>query len=148
MGRISGLRNRVIITSNFFKLVLHLNKHHGSDFTIKWLKSCYVSLQKALANDNLKSLRDLEPDLPLPRLINGLPSFIGSKDRSLIKKGHTAIIRFWSSLFSIYRILKCSYKLKTSTITTPFTGDYNKLMEIQRQIKAGAYFESLKGYDD
>jgi hypothetical protein len=35
MGRISGLRNRVIIITNFFKLVLHLNKNHGSDFTIK-----------------------------------------------------------------------------------------------------------------
>jgi len=148
MGRISGLRNRVIIITNFFKLVLHLNKNHGSDFTIKWLKSCYVALQKAQADDNLKSLRDLEPDLPLPRLVNGLPSCIGSKDRFLIKGGNPNIIRFWSSLFSIYRILKCSYKLKTSTITSTFTGDFNKLMEVQSSIKIGSYFESLNGFDD
>lgn len=148
MGRISGLRNRVIIITKFFNLVLHLNKHHGSDFTIKWLKCCYVALQKAQANDNLLTLRSLEPDLPLPRLINGLPSCIGSKDRSLIKKGHPSIIRFWSSLFSIYRVLKCSYKLKTETITSPFTGDAIVLERIMNSIKDGALFSSLSGYEE
>jgi len=93
-GRISGLRNRVIILNTFFKFILALHKNHGSDFTIKWLKACYVALQKAQANDNLHSLRMLEPDLPLPRLINGLPFIIGSLDRNLIKKGNPNVIRF------------------------------------------------------
>jgi hypothetical protein len=75
-------------------MILHLNKNHGSLFTVKWLKACYVALQKSLAGNNLSSLRDLEKDLPLPRLINGLPSIIGPRDRALIKRNHTSVIIF------------------------------------------------------
>jgi len=81
-----------------------------------------VALQKALGDDRLKSLRDLEPGLPLPRLINGFPAVIGSKDRDRIRRGDARVTIYWSSIFSIYRVLKCSYKLKTSSITDPFSG--------------------------
>lgn len=94
MGRISGLRNRIILTQRFINLVLLYSKNHGSTAAIKWLKCCYVALQKAQANDNLPSLRHLEPGLPLPRLINGLPAFILSADRAAIKRGEVPIIRF------------------------------------------------------
>ena len=93
-GKISGLRNRLVITQQFIDLLVRLKKNHGADFTIKWLKACYVALQKAQANDNLPSLRTLEPSLPMPRLINGLPAFIKSADRGLIKAGNPSVIRF------------------------------------------------------
>jgi len=122
MGRIAGLRNRLVITNNFIKLVCRISDSNGANFTIKWLKACYVALQKAQAGDYLPSLRTLEPGLPLPRLVNGVPAFIGPKDRALIRQGHPSVIRFWSSLLSVYRVLQCSYKLKVNTITDPFTG--------------------------
>lgn len=90
-GRIRDLSSRAKVTKDFLMLILKLNKNHGADFTIKWLKACYVTLQKALGDDRLRSLRDLEPGLPLPRLINGFPAVIGSKDRDLIRKGHTGV---------------------------------------------------------
>lgn len=90
-GRIRDLASRATVTKNFLMLVLKIKKNHGSDFTIKWLKACYVALQKSLGDDHLSSLRELEPGLPLPRLINGLPAVIGSKDRDLIRKGHTGV---------------------------------------------------------
>jgi len=146
MGRISGLRNRVIVVQRFFSLVLSMKKQHGSDFTIKWLKSCYVAIQKAQAGDNLPSLRALEPGLPMPRLINGLPAFIKSQDRSAIKRGEVSIIRFWSSLFSLYRILKCSYKLKMSTITDPFNGCPEFLNKIRSHALETPVFGVLPGF--
>lgn len=145
-GRTTGLRNRLVIASRFINLVLNLKKNHGDDFTIKWLKACYVAIQKAQAGDNLASLRALEPGLPLPRLINGIPAFIGPKDRHYIKSGHVSVIRFWSSLFSIYRVLKCTYKLKIETITNPFTGDSAGLQHIVLESKRINFFKSLKGY--
>ena len=63
-GKVSGLRNRLVITTNFIKLLVRLQENHEANFTIKWLKCCYVALQKAQANDNLPSLRSLEPSLP------------------------------------------------------------------------------------
>lgn len=146
MGRVTGLRNRLVIASRFVQLILRLRKNHGADFTVKWLKCCYVALQKAQAGDNLTSLRALEPGLPLPRLVNGIPAFIGPKDRAYIRKGHVNIIRFWSSLFSIYRVLKCSYKLKVETITKPFTGDSVGLQHIVTEAGRINFFRSLEGY--
>jgi len=94
------------------------------------LKASYVALQKALAGDKLTSLRSLEPTLPLPRLVNGFPAIIGSKDRAALRAGTRSVIIFWSSLFSIYRVLKTPYKLKVSTITDPFSGSLDGLQDL------------------
>lgn len=53
-----------------------------------------MAIQKAQAGDKLPSLRSLEPGLPLPRLVNGIPAFIGPKDRAYIRQGHPSVIRF------------------------------------------------------
>lgn len=108
---------------DYLSLLNEMKKNHGVNFTVAWMKACYVALQKSLGSDNLKTLRELDPDLPMPRLINGVPAIIKSKDRDQIRRGNPKVIIFWSSLFSIYRVLAVSYKLKFSTITDPFKGD-------------------------
>jgi len=122
-GRIRGLSTKAKVCTNFLTFVLKMKKNHGTLYTIKWLKACYVALQKFLGDDRVLSLRDLEANLPLPRTINGLPAYIKADDRRRIREGDKATIIFWSSLFSIYRVLKSPYKLKTETITDPFNGD-------------------------
>lgn len=122
-GRLRGLANRSRIFADFIRHICVMKSNHGADYTIKWLKCNYVALQKYIADDRLQSLRELEPDLPLPRLINGCPAFIKARDRQLIREGKGSVIIFWSSLFSIYRILKCTYVLKISSITDEFKGD-------------------------
>nr|UPW42089.1 MAG: putative RNA dependent RNA polymerase [Hainan mangrove mitovirus 5] len=144
-GRVRGLVKRFSQVKVFFNLLIKIKKNHGTTFTVKWLKCCYVALQKSLGRDNLKSLRELEPNIPLPRLINGIPTVIPHSDRDQIRKGNRKVIVFWSSLFSIYRVLKTPYELKLGTITAPFTGDndwFNALL-----IKEYPnYFSSLQGY--
>jgi hypothetical protein len=133
--KISGFQGRLVIANNFIQFLMKLNKHHGATFTVKWLKSCAVALQKWLGDDKLSSLREIEPNLPLPRLINGCPSIINRSDRFLMKKGdrHAAVslIRFWHSMFSLYRIFDIPGKLKLSTITDPFSGSIEKLEMIR-----------------
>jgi len=99
--------------------------------TIKWLKACHVCLQRALAHNPVHSLRDIEPSLPLPRTINGYPGFIPRYHRLALRKGDPVTCRFWLGLFSLYRALKVpEYKLKTSTITDEFTGDYDAMINM------------------
>nr|UNI72652.1 MAG: RNA-dependent RNA polymerase [Botrytis cinerea mitovirus 3] len=147
-GKIRGLANRALITKNFMTFVLKMKKNHGADFTIKWLKCCYVALQKSLGKDNLESMRDLEPNLPLPRLINGIPAIISSADRKLIREMDSRIIIYWSSLFSLYRVLKCSYKLKISSITDPFKGSDIEFNEIIQGPIFSIFFDRLKGFPE
>jgi hypothetical protein len=108
-------------------LILKTYKNHGSLYTIKWLKSCHIAIQKHLAGQPFKTLRTIEPELPLPRLINGLPYFIGTVDRRLIREGHTPTIRLWLSILSIYRIIEGPTKAKIDTIINPFAGDQMEL---------------------
>ncbi|CEZ26298.1 RNA dependent RNA polymerase [Botrytis cinerea mitovirus 3] len=147
-GKIRGLANRALITRDFMTFVLKMKKNHGADFTIKWLKCCYVALQKSLGKDNLESLRDLEPNLPLPRLINGIPAIISSNDRKLIREMDSRIIIYWSSLFSLYRVLKCSYKLKISSITDPFKGSINEFNDIIQGPVFSIFFDRLNGFPE
>jgi hypothetical protein len=71
-----------------------MRKHHGSVFVIKYLKACQLAVQKAIAKNPMKSLNEIEPDLPLPRLAtSGLPRIIPLRDRRAIMNGHSSCIR-------------------------------------------------------
>jgi len=81
-----------------------------------------------VSKDRINSPRDLEPDLPLPRYTtSGLPRFIPLADRRAIISGNSFIIKYWSSLFALYRVIKIPGTLKLKTITDPFSGDENLL---------------------
>nr|UPW42071.1 MAG: putative RNA dependent RNA polymerase [Xinjiang mito-like virus 69] len=109
---------------NWLCHVSKINKHHGPTFCIKYLKFCQVAIQKRIAGQPFSSLREIEPDLPLPRLTkSGLPTFIKSLDRQAICSNSSRIIRLWLSLTSLYRVLEGPTKPKLSTITDPQKGD-------------------------
>jgi len=78
---------------NFAQYLIKMTKNHGESYTVKYLKACQLAIQKYIAGHPLNSLRELEPDLPLPRLSNGLPIIIGSRHRFLIRRQHSSIIR-------------------------------------------------------
>lgn len=94
LGRSGSISERVRISYNFMNQIIRMNKHHGSSFTIKWLKCNQVALQKVIGNNGISSLRALEPNIPLPRLINGFPAVINRRDRQLIRDGNYGILRF------------------------------------------------------
>lgn len=78
----------------FFKYLLRMVKHHGDTYTVNYLKACQLCIQKAIARDKIKSLRSLNPDLPLPRVTRSkLPRFIPLEDRRAIMAGRPSVIR-------------------------------------------------------
>jgi hypothetical protein len=148
LARTRRLAFRANCTTKFLSFILKLKKNHGPEFTIKWLKAGYVSIQKELGQNGLKSLRDLNPDLPLPCLAGRLPRIIPVQDRASIKAGNVAIIRFWSSLFNLYRIFKCAGDIKLSTITAPFSGSEEGLRFLESRVNNVNPFRSLKIFKD
>lgn len=103
-----------------------------------------MAFQKWLGGDKLKSLRVIEPNLPLPRLINGCPAIINRQDRLLMKRGDIRIMRFWHSLFSIYRVLEIPGKLKLETITSPFSGKKEELERVVQAARSYPFPKNLK----
>lgn len=78
---------------SFGKLLLRMRHHHGATYVVKFLKAAQLSLQKRIAMDPISSLRDLEPDLPLPRLSSRMPRNIPVYDRRAILRGSYDIVR-------------------------------------------------------
>jgi len=125
--------NRIRLIHNFSVHILKFYRCHGELCTTKYLKACQLAIQKKIAGQPFSSLREIEPDLPLPRLSkSGLPAVIKLADRASIVNGSLTVIRFYLSLFSIYRIFKIKCKAKINTITDPFTGDQIKLDDFNK----------------
>lgn len=89
-----NLSRRSVQAYNFGKYLLIMRKHHGELFTVSYLKASQLAIQKRIGKDKIKSLRDLVPDLPHPRLSSsGLPRFIPLADRRAICAGSASVIR-------------------------------------------------------
>lgn len=93
-GKASGVTARIRHAYNFIAFVERMHKHHGTAYTVKWMKASHVALQKFLGGDKISSLRSIEPNVPLPRLINGCPAIITKADRKLIREGHAGVTRY------------------------------------------------------
>jgi len=85
---------RLKVSQSFLSLLLKMHRHHGPTYTVKWMKACAVALQKSLGGDKISSLRVIEPNVPMPRLINSLPAVIYSEDRRKIRDGDVGTIRY------------------------------------------------------
>lgn len=83
----------------------------------------------------MKSLRAIEPNLPLPRLINGFPAIINRQDRNNIRAGHSGLVRFWLSMFGSYRIMLILGKTKLNSIYDPFSGEPEFLLDLLSILK-------------
>jgi hypothetical protein len=72
-----------------------MKKHHGAMTTVKYLKTCQLALMKRISADRISSLREIDPDLPLPRLTrSSLPRIIPLSDRRAILAGNTFVTRY------------------------------------------------------
>jgi len=130
-----GYTTRLNFMLKFFHYLLYLQRKNGSEFVVAFLKAGQLAISKKIAGSRVKSLREINPDLNLPRLTNGLPSIIPIPDRVLIRKGSSTVIRYWLTLFSIYRIISIPGNMKLSTITDGFKGNITILNDYCNLIK-------------
>lgn len=121
----------------FFQHILQLRKVHGSVYVVQYLKLSQLAIQKCIAGEKLLSMRQLEPTLSFPRLSNsGLPGIIPLRDRRAIMNKTVPVIRFWLTLFSLYRIVRVPGKLKLQTITDPYSGSDIALGRVAENLRA------------
>jgi len=112
--KISG---RLRVVTLFTGYIYSMYKHHGDVLTVKYLKASQLAVQKAIGKDPINSLCDLEPQILHSRLSGfKLPAIIPSRDRKLIQGGSESVIRFWLTLFSVYRVITIPGQLKLQTI--------------------------------
>lgn len=92
-----------------------LYKHGGIRFLVIYLKACSSLLQQAIGGQRL---HDLTPfGARVGRTHGGLPSIIPALSRARIRSGSIWEIRFWATLFGLYRVLEFPGKVKLGSIT-------------------------------
>jgi len=122
---------------NFFSYLMSLRRKHGSTYVVKYLKITQLAIQKCIAGEKIASLRELDPTLSFPRVSNsGLPMIIPLSDRRAIKNKSTTVIRFWLTLYSLYRIVNIPGALKLETITDPYSGSVAALGRVSEGLEA------------
>lgn len=121
---------------NFYNYILRLRVKHGDKYCVNYLKACQLAIQKAIAKDKISSLREINPSYSFPRLAScGLPRYIPLSDRRAIMNRSTTVIRWWLTLYSLYRIVGIPGELKLETITAPFSGDKEFLQKVSLDLK-------------
>jgi len=72
-----------------------MTRHHGPVYTVNYLKAAQLAVQKRIGRNGVKSLNEINPDFPFPRLSSsGLPQVIPLGDRRAILSGNEFIIRW------------------------------------------------------
>lgn len=116
--------SRIKLYHKFSAYLVTMTKRHGAEYTVKYLKACNLAISKFVAGQPFKTLREIEPDLPLPGLTrSGLPKIIGTRDRRSLHANSPKIIRLYLNLFSLYRIIQIDGKINTKTITSSYNGN-------------------------
>nr|WAY16586.1 putative RNA-dependent RNA polymerase [Rhizoctonia solani mitovirus 95] len=112
--------SRMRLLKMFSNYIFRMYKVNGATQVVKYLKASQLALQKAIGKDKIDNMRVLDGTLLRSKLTSsGLPVIIPSRDRRLIIGGSPSIIRFWLTLFSIYRVISIPGTLKLETIISP-----------------------------
>jgi hypothetical protein len=139
---------RFTIFKQFVTHVYTIKRNNGVIHLIKYLKSSHLAIQKFIAGTPVTSLKEIAGPGVFPRMCNGLPKFIPKNDRALIRCKRTSVIRFYLTLFSLYRILECPGQLNLSTITNPFNGKegFIETFNFENKILIDRHFSKIKGF--
>lgn len=112
-------RDWVNVIRTYLRKVNRLKRDMGLPGVVKYLKVASVSLQQSVAGYYVSDCGSI--GFRIGRTSTGIPLIIPSYHRKLIRKGDVVVIRFWLTLFSIFRDIIFPGTLKLSTITGPST---------------------------
>jgi hypothetical protein len=104
---------KVVITT--LKTYHLLYKSGGIKFLVIYLKACSSMLQQFVGGQRLYDLTPFGARVGRTRA--GCPSIIPALHRARIRQGEIWTIRFWATLFGLYRVLEFPGKLKINSIT-------------------------------
>jgi len=110
-------RGYVKVTWGFAKNANKMYLKMGSRGLAIYLKTCYLLLQHFAGGQRDASPKQLGCNVSRTR--RGIPRIINVNHRRLIASGDIRIIRFWLSLFGLYRVLPYKGSLKLKTIIEP-----------------------------
>lgn len=117
---VTGPRVRAIVV--ILRKFSRIGRTQGIRGLVIYLKACHVLLTQSCAGHMIKDTGSL--GVRISRTNTGMPRVILVQDRVKIRLDNHLIIKFYQTVFGLYRILSFEGKLKLSSITSPFKGNY------------------------
>lgn len=114
---------RVGVICMFVSHCFAIYKFQGMKGLVIRLKAATVLLQQSLAWFVLSDVTPL--GCRVARGSRGIPRLIPYQHRCLLQAGDTSLMRFYLTLFNVYRVLEMPGKLKMGSITAPFSGAFD-----------------------
>lgn len=124
------VRATVVLLRNFYKI----GQCQGIKGLTLYLKANAVLMQQSLGGHMIKDASKLGPKVSRTNV--GLPRAILREDRLRIRSGETRLMKFYLTIFNIYRVLDFPGTMKLKSITGAFTGKYKLVSEILQYIPA------------
>jgi len=102
----------------FARFCLRIKGHSGYKGLAIYLKVCSITLMRYSGGQPSRSVAELLGSR-VALTSSGIPKIIPRYHRKEIRKGNLQVIRFWLTLFGVYRIIDFKGNPKISTITDP-----------------------------
>jgi hypothetical protein len=118
-GKLTPQYVRIVIS--FLREIVVLRRRSGINFTVKYLKACQILLMQSVSKQPNRAPGQAF-GAAVSRTRGGLPRIIPKAHRSLIRGGSEFHIRFWITMFGLYRVLSYRGRISISTIITPGVG--------------------------
>jgi hypothetical protein len=132
---------RLSIICKLIKRFFVLYNKQGMKGLVIYLKATTVILQQSISEFKLEDMTGLNTRIARGR--GGMPRLICNQDRVLIGKGNTDLMRFYLTIFNLYRILEFPGKLKLRTITDPFKGNPSRKALYNSVFEMGSIFQGM-----
>jgi len=114
-------------TLRVIRTMFDLTRKNGKVGLVKYLKVCSVCLQQCIGGHVLSDVGEL--GMRISRTDSGIPRIIPPYHRELIRQGRPEIIRLYLTLFALYRIILIPAKVKLGSITDPFKGTNESVID-------------------
>jgi hypothetical protein len=117
----------VRICISFLRDVVSIYRKSGMKFLVKFLKTCQLLLIQATGNQEPR-FDSRHFGAAVSTTAGGLPRIIPKTHRAFIRKGSSFHIKFWMTMFGLYRVLPFPSKPKVLTIIQPGVRISNSFM--------------------
>jgi hypothetical protein len=112
-GKVSKFRVSIIAVFAF--RVAKIYKNEGVRGVVMTLKTSHILLMQSLAGYRIENQNPLKRRVRRDR--TGLPLWIPKRSRDILRTRNNGIVRLWTSLLALYRVLDMPGKLNLNSIT-------------------------------
>jgi hypothetical protein len=120
---------RVRVILHFIKECKRIHLSQGMKGLVIFLKVNSVLVQQSIGGFVLKDITPV--GCRVSRCKSGLPRLILPADRANFRLGDYRVIKFYLTLFNLYRVLEFPGKLKLNTITDGFKGQWKSHVMVE-----------------